>query len=390
VCIYRDSRGIQLRGRAIVRLLLCGWFGSDNWGDELLLSTTARLMQDASPGCEVTAMCARPERVTELHGLDAICFPTVRPVRSLPVRWLSSARAIRASDVVVLGPGTIFQERSHTLRRPGTLPLLMRVIVLSFAVRTPVVIFGAAVREGGSRVGNWALKAAGMLCKDVWVRDDASAAVFGPKARVIGDVATAATVDELAPDRERDDARADIVFSVRPVAERAEAHLAGVVNGVAAEFAASGRGVSFVAMALGRGARRESDLAVHQEYFAKWPVVPVVDIAGATFANMRSEIFAAIGSAHVVVAMRLHAAVIAILLGVPVIAIAYERKVRVTMEQLGQGQWVVDPDVSGDELTRLVKLRLEAPHASRTGVERCTHYAHVVRCAAETITEPRP
>lgn len=373
-----------------MRLLLCGWFGSDNWGDELLLSTTASLMHDASPDCEVTAMCAQPRRVTELHGLQAISFPTIRPVRSLPVRWLSSARAIHASDVVVLGPGTIFQERSHTLRPPGTLPLLIRVIMLSFAVRTPVVIFGAAVREGGSRVGNWALKSAGMLCKHIWVRDDASAAVFGAKARVIGDVATAATVDEVMSGRARDEATAEVVFSVRSVAEPAEAHLADVVNGLAADFAASGRGASFVAMALGRGARRESDLAVHRDYFREWPLVPVVDVETATFASMRSEIFAAIGGAYVLVAMRLHAAVIATMLGVPVIAIAYERKVRVTMEQLGQGEWVVDPDVSIDELTRLVKLRMEAPDASRIGVERCAHYSHVVRSATATIAELRP
>jgi polysaccharide pyruvyl transferase WcaK-like protein len=228
-----------------------------------------------------------------------------------------------------------------------------------------------------------------MLCRDIWVRDDASAAVFGRKASVIGDVATAATFDDIAPNHMRDDATGNVVFSVRSMVEPAEAHLAGVVNGVAADFATSGRGVSFIAMALGRGARRESDLAVHQEYFAEWPLVPVIDIEGATFASMRSEVFAAIGSAHVVVAMRLHAAVIAVLMGVPVVAVAYERKVRVTMEQLGQGQWVVDPDVSVDELTHLVKLRLEAPHASKIGVERCTRYAAKARRAAGTITEPR-
>lgn len=378
-----------------MRLLLCGWFGSDNWGDELLLSTTAELMQDASPGCEVTVMCARPKRVTELHGLEAIRFPTFRPVRSLPLRWLSSARAIHANDVVVLGPGTIFQERSHALRSPGTLPLLIRVIVLSFVVRTPVVIFGAAVREGGSRIGNWALKTAGMLCKGVWVRDDASAAVFGRKASVIGDVATAAATAateaaEIAPNRERDEARADLVFSVRPFPEPAGAHLAGVVNAVAAEFAVSGRAASFLAMALGRGASGESDLAVYREFFGEWPLAPTVGIEGATFANVRSEIFAAIDSAYAVVAMRLHAAVIAVLLGAPVIAIAYERKVRVTMEQLGQGQWVVDPDVSVAELTRLVMLRLETPQASSIGVETCRRYAGAVRCAVQRIVELRP
>src|SRR6185437_5550015 len=189
------------------------------------------LMQDASPACEVTVMCAGPERVTELHGLAAVCFPTIRPVRSLTARWTSAARTIRTSDVVVLGPGTVFQERSHTLRRPGTLPLLIRLIILSFAVRTPVVIFGAAVREGGSRIGNRALKTAGMLCRDMWVRDDASAAVFGRRARVIGDVATAATFDEMVRDHEREDVTGNIVFSVRPVAKPGEAHLAAVVNG---------------------------------------------------------------------------------------------------------------------------------------------------------------
>jgi hypothetical protein len=61
----------------------------------------------------------------------------------------------------------------------------------------------------------------------------------------------------------------------------------------------------------------------------------------------------------------------------------------VTMEQLGQGQWVVDPDVSADELTHLVKLRLEAPEASRIGIERCTRYADVARRAAAAITESR-
>jgi polysaccharide pyruvyl transferase WcaK-like protein len=373
-----------------MRAMLCGWFGSDNWGDELLLSTSAALLQEATSPCEITVMCARPGRVEQLHELPALEFPTFRPFRGLPRRWLAAMAAIRRTDVVILGPGTIFQERSHTLRSPGTLPLLLRVLLFSFVLRTPVVIFGAAVREGGSRAGNFALRLGALLCKSVWVRDAASAAILGGKAVAIGDVALAATIDNPPSNQSLVPAKLGVVFSVRPVREPEAAHLATVIHACATDLAASGLTSSFVAMALGLGARDESDVAVHRANFADWPLVPTVDLQDATYADMQREIFAAVGSAQIVVAMRLHAAVIAVLLGVPVVAIAYEQKVRATMEQLGQGRWVVDPDVSAAELSRLVHLRLDASDASDVGVEKAKHYAHLARNAVEEIARQWP
>ncbi len=342
-----------------MKVAVAGWFGSDNWGDELLLDTTRALLIARLPGAELVVLCPDPVVVRRRHGLAAEAFPTIRPLRSLVARTRRTMAVLRSCDALIIGPGTVFQERSPALRWPGTLPLLIRLVVLARLCRTPVFLFGVGVREGGTRVGAVAVRLIGRLCTGLFVRDPGTAARFGRRADVIGDVAMAAV---LAPPSTRlADGSSRLLISLRPLEPGTERALAQVLVATVESHCRAGGTARFLAMSRGHSATGEDDLGVHDRYFGpSTPAVPVVGPAS-TFADIVGTLVDEIAASDVLVATRLHAAVLGVVLGVPVVAIAYEQKVRVTMDGLGLGDWVLPVDCSRDELADLIGRRGSAP-----------------------------
>ncbi len=169
-------------GGGAMRIGIAGWFGSDNLGDEILLHSLMGAVRAAAPDAGFVVLCPEPDRVTELHGVDAIHLPTLRARGSAGRQGVGPTSALRGCDLLLLGPGTIFQERSPNLPWPGTLPMFARLVAMARLAGTPVAIAGAGVREGGTAAGRRLLRVIGAGCAAVGVRDARSAALFRPLA----------------------------------------------------------------------------------------------------------------------------------------------------------------------------------------------------------------
>ena len=81
-------------------VLIAGWAGSGNLGDELICGSLADLLRRR--GAEVAMFSEDPAATEELHGVRA--FPT-RSLRE-PRRW---------ADGVVLGPGGLLQDQTSAI-----------------------------------------------------------------------------------------------------------------------------------------------------------------------------------------------------------------------------------------------------------------------------------
>src|SRR5271154_6588224 len=103
------------------KITIAGWFGSGNFGDELLLHSLLSIVARADPSSAVVVLCPDPDHVRLLHGCEAMSLPALRG--STHKQRVGVRRALSQSRAVLLGPGTIFQERSDVLRWPGTLPM---------------------------------------------------------------------------------------------------------------------------------------------------------------------------------------------------------------------------------------------------------------------------
>ncbi|RJQ08304.1 MAG: polysaccharide pyruvyl transferase CsaB [Bacillota bacterium] len=85
-------------------VVISGYYGFDNWGDEAILEAAATGLAGAVPGVEITVLSHDPAATLARHGLHAVN-------RSDPAAvW----RAIRRSDMLVSGGGSLLQDVTST------------------------------------------------------------------------------------------------------------------------------------------------------------------------------------------------------------------------------------------------------------------------------------
>jgi polysaccharide pyruvyl transferase WcaK-like protein len=353
-----------------MRIGITGWFGSDNLGDEILLHALLGCVRAADPPASFVVLCPDPDRVAEVHGVDAANLPRLRGAAS---HRRAARRAIAGCDVLFLGPGTVFQERSPNLPWPGTLPMFARIVATARTVRTPVVPVGVGVREGGTVLGRGLVRAIGAACAAVGARDRRSAQLLGPSARVIGDLAYAVTVPTVDRRGQR------FAVSMRPLAPGVQDRLQASVTACVERLRQDGWAGAFLPMAFGRGARGEDDRTAYA------PLAGSLDLLdnplhGNDFLAARlDDWLRALGGHGLLVGTRLHAVIMAIALGVPTVAVAYERKVGDALTDLGLERFVVAADVDADTLHRTAMAAVASAPEFTAAAARITSRGRVAR-----------
>jgi polysaccharide pyruvyl transferase WcaK-like protein len=338
------------------RICIAGWFGSDNYGDELLLHSLMTQVKLSEPDVELSVICADPGRVTELHKVDAVALPVIRR-RQDDIRY-GGARVrerLRESRILILGPGTVFQERSPSLAWPGTWPLFTRLTIMARISGARVAIVGAGIREGNTPLGNACARFVGSLSDSVGVRDVFTAEAFGSKAKVIGDVAAA-----LPREAERWTSNsAQFAVSMRPLAASDERSLAHTISELIPFLASRGLAGTFMPMAAGRNASNENDLEVYQKYFAKSLNLGNFPLSLGSVSDGISDWASSLRNNRIIIATRLHAAILAVSQAVPTVAFAYERKLSVVFEQLGLGAFILPVTASPRQAEIVCERALE-------------------------------
>jgi len=314
------------------RILVSGWVGAANVGDELIFrSLTAKLH---SRGVHVQVMSTDPRATRHLHGVEA-------------VGWYDAAgvmRAIAQSDGIILGPGGLLQDETSIWNLPAH---LHRIFIAKMA-RTPVLGLGLGVGPLNSKLGRGLVRAA-LGATPITVRDEESAALAAAiglrNVTVTADVAYGLPIADVEPsDR--------IVVSFRPFTGRG-----GIVPARRSDLRSLGNNenVNAAATALDDLSQRtslpihllgfepERD-AAHHRFIAERMTAPVTT----AIATVDSA-FEDVARARLVVAMRYHAVVSAIMAARPTVVIAYSPKVRAAARSLGSACLIIPnrPDAFG-------------------------------------------
>jgi polysaccharide pyruvyl transferase CsaB len=304
----------------MTRVLVAGWIGSTNLGDELVFAGLRRLL--SSHDCTVTAISMDVAATRTHHHVAAVSH------RDVP----GSVAAVGAADAVILGGGGLLQD----VTSPLNLPYHLARVVLARARRTPFAGVGLGVEGLGTRLGRQLVRRGLGGAAGVTVRDEASRSLLAdvgvPGARVAADLAFALDPPTAPPDRARD----RLVVSLRPWTGRRhrlpaaargdatpEAHVTALASALDRAAGRSGRMVRFVAL------QHDRDDAFHRR------------VAG----RMRAEVefrtpaldgvLAEYAAASAVVTMRYHGGVAAILAGVPSVLVSYAAKVDGLAAELG-------------------------------------------------------
>lgn len=290
-----------------MKIVISGYYGYGNAGDEAILAGMLKTLRAVGPRLEVTVISGEPKQTARDHAVEAI--PRARPGPLIS--------ALRASDGLISGGGGLLQDR--TSARP--VAYYAGVTQLARLLGRPYVVYAQGVgplrRAPNRRLAGVMLSGAA-YCS---LRDEASITF----ARAIGTRRSIDLAADPALALQSHASRAGspyLVVAVRNWPTRVDyiAAIRAALEELAGEL-------SIVALPMQGGA----DLGVSRAV--------VSGIRGATVAaptTTLTEHLAILGGASLVIGMRLHALILAAGAGVPAIAVSYDPKVDAFAGQVGQ------------------------------------------------------
>jgi polysaccharide pyruvyl transferase CsaB len=324
-------------------LLIAGYYGFGNAGDEAILAGMLAELRALRPDVEIVVASGDPAATQEEHGVRAV------PRDDLP----AVAAAIRESGLVVLGGGGLFQDywdvplENVFTPRSGGLPFYVGFCVLAALLGRPVMLYAVGVGPLRTAAGRRLTRVACELCQGATVRDSGSLEMFaelGASADVAADPAFA-----LAPaegERLRDllsavglaEGERPVGIALRPwpFGPDPEAWEAEVATGLDRVLAESGGRLLFLPFS------GEEDARVHRRIQARMALRERAILVERRLAP--AELAALLGRCERVLAMRYHAALFALAAGARTAALAYDPKVRFLLGAAGLDGLALPPE----------------------------------------------
>ncbi len=370
-------------------VLLSGFYGASNVGDELILRSISGRIAAADPSAQVWVAAENPDQVERHHGLQ-----------SFPRKALSQAlHAARTASGVVLGGGGLWHD--YTFERSGGLLGLFnnpQISIAGFgALPLMARMFDAPFHVVGLGIGPLvdpdARRMAGFIgnqAESITVRDEESFAVaremlpFHACMRQAPDVVYALELDRPARPAEIESFRADgyrvVGLNLRPWAHTdIDVLVAEVSEALLAQ--AERERIAVIGVPMQAGERLDSAVLrrVAETIGSRIPCF----VMRAPLST--DALVATLASLDVLVSMRLHACLLAHRLGTPVVGIAYDPKVANHFSELRRSEFCRDLPLRGAWLGPTLAKALE----ERDGLPEATRriVASLEEAAASALDE---
>ncbi len=317
-------------------LLLSGYWGFGNFGDEAILRVMVDEWRRRRPADVLTVLSAKPLETAATYGVHA-----------LPrMEWRTIQAAVRSADVVVSGGGGLLQTAT-SLR---SLMYYAGVIREAQTSNRPAAIFA----QGIGPLDFLGKQIVRRTCCDIelaCVRDEGSATLLRsllPRVdvRLAADPVLAADISETSSDesvlareglRGVSGAMVAVVVRHAPNFDRLLPQIAAFVDRLAFEHHAQ-------VVLLPLQPPDDADAATH--VIRRCKSAPVLLAGGYDLPAMA----AIVRACSAVVSMRLHALIVAALSAIPFVAVPYDPKIGALMQNLSYPQPALVPGTKVDEL----------------------------------------
>jgi len=318
------------------RVLIVGYYGFGNIGDEAILAATVEGLRRFRPGLGLTVVSGDPVRTSREHAVSAVDWHD-------PLRI---ARAARNADLVLIGGGGLFHDywgvdRDVLLtRRSWWIPHFAAPALVGALAGRPLMLYGVGVGPLDSADGRALTAAVAGLASAITVRDPASASILEAlgidptRIEVTADPAFLLTPPAAASAHDFGRARPSIVVCLRPWAVGVDASEWEPRVSAALDLFVEARDgeIVFLPFQSAPGAR-EDDRSVAERVRRRMGQKDRARIAEPP-ASARAAL-AMISEADAVLGMRLHALIFAFSAGIPCVSIGYDPKIDAWMEAAG-------------------------------------------------------
>lgn len=347
-----------------------------NLGDEAILAGMAASLRAAIPGAELVVVSSSPAGFFERDGCGEVRYDDIDAL----------AAAVHASDLVLIGGGSIFFDYwgcdPSAVLTPAHqgLSLWASVALLAANAEVPLMGYGAGIGPLRTADGELLARVVFELASDVAVRDTDSARTLHAltdgtvDAVVTGDPALAVA---LTSPLEIDATPPVVGIAVRPwevdvEPERWPVELAGALDAFLAE---TGGSAVFVPCHRSVAWPLTDDTAAAESVRAAMTQADRTQIVSVDLPW--AERAALLASVDLVVAMRYHASLFALAAGVPAVGLIYDPKIAGLFSDWGFARLAV----TLDELTTAAVLdRLRQAFVERdTWSDRARHAATIAR-----------
>lgn len=304
-------------------IVISGYYGSKNAGDEAMLAAMIEVLSDLDPKLHIKVISANPVDTKRRHGVESI------PWLSLMQIW----RVLGEADLLLSGGGSLLQ--NVTSKR--SLYYYLSIILMAQLRSVPVMLYAQGI---GPILGYAARKVMQTLCNRaarITVRDQGSLAelselgIAAPPIEVTADPVLA--IHPVTKDIGRDILKWNNAGGVRPVIgisvrewkgwKHYKEMLAKAADQMVREFGAR---IVFLPM------QYPEDVKVAQLIHDMMEETAVVLDAEYT----TSELLSIVGNMDLLVSIRLHALIFAGVMGVPMVGISYDPKIDRFLSSVGE------------------------------------------------------
>ncbi|HEX9989722.1 MAG TPA: polysaccharide pyruvyl transferase family protein [Chloroflexia bacterium] len=356
------------------RIVLLGWYGSDNLGDEAVLQAVVEALQERG-FTDLYILSVDPVKTQAKLGLPA----------GPRAPWsLQALRAIWGARALVLGGGGLIQDGTSVYN----LPIYTLFVMLGRLFGLKVVAWGLGVEPIFTRLGKLQARYICRAADHFSVRDSVSkrllvrAGVHSNKIEVTADPAFLINPESYAQPGEAP-GKPRVIFCIRhlsdnhpginlhyllpvsvrkrfgvgwkPPIERHTRFVEAMARGVKMCIDEFGAIVALLPLWPGR----DDSVLAEVKQAALGLGVQANSIERAGIMNTPSGVAGFVGSADLLVSMRLHALIFGARQAVPMLAISYARKVRGLMRTLAAERWVVEVETRNPPPEEVeMKLRL--------------------------------
>ena len=306
------------------RVAIAGWFGSDNLGDELILRSLVGCLRDR--GAEPVAISIKPDETSRVHRIDSILHRS-------PLDSLRLSRALRHADALVVAGGLIQTETS-----------VWNIPFHASRLQSGRHLPGCAVGLGVGRVGGPLAVpiARGTLhrLRRVVVRDhDSADRLLGwglRDVRIGSDPVIGEQVDQVAPEDTvcvilRPPNRRGIGTAAAKAAPPSPARSSALAGALDAISDSTGLSVRMVAFQASR------DTSIHRS------IADRLDSEAELVSPGLENVLEEVGRSRLVITMRYHGAIAALLHGRPAVLLDYSPKMASLAAEGGRWAPLLNP-----------------------------------------------